>query len=81
MVDFSKEMQDAMVLFAVFDYIQGVEINYTQADYTFGGVPIMRADAEAIFGKPIAPFGNSKQKFVEEFPKEENNSINVGNYI
>lgn len=67
-VDISKEMQDAIVLLAVFDYIKGVEINFTQADYTFGGVPIMRADAEKVFGKTIAPFGNTKKAFTEEFP-------------
>ncbi|NLB18001.1 MAG: hypothetical protein GX825_04560 [Syntrophomonadaceae bacterium] len=30
----------------------------------------MRADAERIFGKTIAPFGNTRKQFVEEFPNE-----------
>lgn len=67
-INFTKQMQDAVVLFAVFDFIKGVEINFTQADYTFGGVPITRADAEAIFGEAIAPFGTTKERFMEEFP-------------
>lgn len=67
-IDFTKEMQDAIVLFAVFDYIKGVEINFTQADYSFGGVPIMRADAETILGQKIAAFGNTKESFTEDFP-------------
>lgn len=67
-INFTKQMQDAIVLLAVFDYIKGIEINFTQADYSFGGVPIMRADAERAFGKTIVPFGNTKEEFTEEFP-------------
>lgn len=69
-VDFTKQMQDAVVLFAAFDYIKGVEFNFKQANYGFGGVPIMRADAETIFGEPIAPFGNTKADFTEKFPSK-----------
>lgn len=67
-IDSTKKMQDAIVLFAVFDYIKGVEINFTQADYSFGGVPIMRADAETILGQKIVPFGSTKEAFTEDFP-------------
>lgn len=69
-INFTKQMQDAIVLFAAFDYIKGVEFNYKQADYTFGGVPIMRADAETLFGEQIAPFGSTKADFTEEFPSK-----------
>jgi len=67
-IDFTRQMQDTIVLLAVFDYIKGVEINFTQGDYTFGGVPIMREQAEKVFGKTIAPFGNTKEKFTKDFP-------------
>lgn len=67
-INFTKQMQDAIVLFAVFDYIQGIEFNYTQADYCFGGVPIMRAQAESLLGEQIAPFGNTQEDFAGDFP-------------
>jgi hypothetical protein len=68
-INFTKQMQDAIVLFAIFDYIKGIEFNYQQADhYTFGGVPIMRADAEALLGEQTAPLGSTRASFVEEFP-------------
>ncbi|MEN6327386.1 MAG: hypothetical protein ABFD18_14440 [Syntrophomonas sp.] len=67
-IDSTKKMQDAIVLFAVFEYIKGVEFDFTQADYSFGGVPIMRADAEAILGQKIAPFGITKGAFTKDFP-------------
>ena len=67
-VSFTKQMQDAIVLFAAFDDIKGVEFNFQQADYTFGDVPIMKADAEALFGEKISPFGSTKADFTEEFP-------------
>ena len=67
-INFTRQMQDAIVLLAVFDYIKGVEINFTQGDYAFGGVPIMREQAEKVLGKTIAPFGTTKEKFMKEFP-------------
>lgn len=69
-INFTKQMQDAIVLFANFNYIKGVEFNFKQADYTFGGVPIMRADAETLFGEQISPFGSTKADFTEEFPSK-----------
>jgi hypothetical protein len=69
-ISFTKQMQDAIVLFAAFDYIKGVEFNFKQAGYTFGGVPILRADAEILLGEQIAPFGSEKTDFVEEFPSK-----------
>ena len=85
-VDFTRQMQDAIVLFAVFDYIEGVVFNFEQADYGFGGVPIMRADAETLFGEQIRPFGLTKEDFVETFPPKvqtvvwERNVMDTVNY-
>lgn len=67
-VNFTRQMQDAVVLFALFEYLQGVEFNFVQADYGFGGIPIMRADAETVFGEPIVPFGSTKADFTKKFP-------------
>jgi len=67
-INFTKQMQDAIVLFAAFDYIKGIEFNFVQSDYSFGGVPIMRADAETLFGEQIAPFGSTKEDFIEKLP-------------
>lgn len=69
-INFTKQMQDAIVLFASFDYIKGVEFNFEQSDYRFGGVPIMREDAETLFGEKIAPFGSTKEDFIEKFPSK-----------
>lgn len=67
-INFTKQMQDAAVLFALLDDIKGVEFNYEQADYSFGGVPIMREDAETLLGEDIAPFGLTEAAFTKEFP-------------
>ncbi|MGI5840438.1 MAG: hypothetical protein ACOX8W_12425 [bacterium] len=67
-IDFTKQMQDAIVLFALLDYLTGVEFNYTQADYSFGGVPIRREDAAALLGEAITPLGSTEAVFKRDLP-------------
>ncbi len=60
-------MQDAILIFALFPNINTVEIEFTQADYGFGG-PCTREKATEVFGQDINAFGKSKKSFSKAFP-------------
>lgn len=60
-------MQDAILIFALFPNINSVDIEFTQADYSFGS-PYTREAATEVFGQDIAAFGMNEQSFTEIFP-------------
>lgn len=69
-VDYTKEAQDTIVLFALLDYLSGVEFNYVQNDYGFGGVPMKREEAEVIFCEDIAEYGKTEKAFTQKLPAQ-----------
>ena len=60
-------MQDVILIFALFPSINAVNIEFTQADYSFGGA-ITREKATEVFGQEITAFGKNKKSFTEAFP-------------
>ncbi|HNX13311.1 MAG TPA: hypothetical protein PK854_09605 [Oscillospiraceae bacterium] len=66
-VNLQAVMQDVILIFALFPKINSVNIEFTQADYGFGGA-ISREEATEVFGQDITAFSKSKNNFAEALP-------------
>ncbi len=66
-VNLQAVMQDVILIFALFEKINSVHIEFTQADYGFGR-SYSREEATEIFGQDITAFGKSKKSFTKTFP-------------
>ena len=68
-VDHTKMMADVVVLLALLDELYAVKYNLVQGDYSYGGVPITREQAEEIVGKDISSLGATEEAFLLNMPK------------
>ncbi|MCG1012071.1 hypothetical protein JT739_05585 [Tepidanaerobacter sp. GT38] len=68
-VNHTKMMADVIVLLALLDDLYAVEYNLVQGDYSYGGVPITREQAEEIVGKDIWSLGETEEVFLLDLPK------------
>lgn len=68
-VNYTKMMADVVVLLALLDDLYAVEYNLVQGDYSYGGVPITREQAEEIVGKDIWYLGATEEVFLLDIPK------------
>ena len=68
-VNHTKMMADVVVLLALLDDLYAVEYNLVQGDYSYGGVPITREQAEEIVGKDIWSLGATEEVFLLDMPK------------
>lgn len=68
-VNHTKMMADVVVLLALLDDLYAVEYNLVQGDYSYGGVPITREQAEEIVGKDIWSLGATEEVFLFDMPK------------
>jgi len=68
-VNHTKMMADAVVLFALLDHLSAVEYNLVQEDYSYGGVPITREQAEQVLGADIASLGKTEEAFLADMPE------------
>ncbi|HOP11028.1 MAG TPA: hypothetical protein PK629_06025 [Oscillospiraceae bacterium] len=66
-IDHQAIMQDVILIFVLFPNINTVEIDFTQADYSFG-CRYTKEEATEVFGQDIAIFGESEKNFTELFP-------------
>lgn len=69
-VNHTKMMADAVIFFALMDDLNSVEYNLVQEDYSYGGVPITREEAEQVLDGDIEAFGKTKEIFLSEMPQE-----------
>lgn len=69
-VNHQKMMADAVILFALMDDLNSVEINLVQADYSYGGVPITRETAGKALTVNIGALGKTKEPFLSEMPQK-----------
>ncbi len=69
-VNHQKMMADAVILFALMDDLNSVEINLVQADYVYGGVPITRETAGQFLTVNIGALGKTKETFLSEMPQK-----------
>ena len=65
-----KMMADAVILFALMDDLNSVEINLVQAGYSYGGVPITREVAGQALTVNIGALGKTKETFLSEMPQK-----------
>ncbi|AUS97799.1 hypothetical protein CDQ84_13705 [Clostridium thermosuccinogenes] len=68
-VNHTKKMADAVILFALLDNLNAVEINLVQADYCYGGVPITREQAEQVLNMDINSLGKTEEVFLSDMSK------------
>lgn len=69
-VDHTKRMADAVILFALLDDLNEVEYNLVQENYSYGGVPITREEAEQVFDEDIEALGKTKEIFLSEMSQK-----------
>lgn len=65
----TKMMADVVILFALLDNLNAVEYNLVQEDYSYGGVPITREQAEQVLGADIESLGKKEENFISHMPK------------
>ena len=68
-VDHTKKMADLVILFTLLDNLNAVEYNLVQENYSYGGVPITREQAEEVLGADIGSLGKTEEVFLSEMPK------------
>ena len=68
-VNHTEMMADVVILFALADDLNAVEYNLVQEDYSYGGVPITREQAEQVLGADIESLGKTEEVFLSDMPK------------
>ena len=69
-VNHQMMMADAVILLAVIDDLNAVEFNLTQADYSYGGVPITTEKAGQVLEADIKSLGKDRDTFLTVMPQK-----------